>query len=148
MSARILFTRELIRIGFTRKYEDPDPIVYEKIVRDRRLEIQLWRDGEHRISHWIHSYTEFGRMCTTPTYFKTIPEMYKAIFHELEREDHPHIAPQIIPDENELNVCGQCHSSNLLKLPPQFDNDMHVYRCEDCSCINRVTTTDVKGFDL
>jgi hypothetical protein len=59
-------------------------VEWVKTVGERRLEVQLWADGRHRVTHWLN-----GRMCTLPTYFTDVPTMRAAIAHELARHDHP-----------------------------------------------------------
>ena len=50
----------------------------------RTLELQIWSDGNHRVSHFLG-----GRMSTPPSDFHTVDEMKIAITHELTRTDHP-----------------------------------------------------------
>ncbi len=89
-TSRLPFTRVLKQLGFYRVDNQRDPLIYKKIYRKRKLEIQLWKDGHHRVSHWISTpYSRFGRMCTLPTDFQTLEEMHVAIQHEKVREDHP-----------------------------------------------------------
>lgn len=59
-------------------------VQFEHLFGNRKVEIQLWEDGEHRASHFLR-----GRMCTFPTYFKTPAEMLGAIHTECTRTDHP-----------------------------------------------------------
>jgi hypothetical protein len=61
-------------------------VEWVKTVGERRLEVQLWADGRHRVTHWLN-----GRMCTLPTYFTDVATMRAAIARELSRCDHPPI---------------------------------------------------------
>lgn len=88
-TSRLPFTRTLRRLGFVRDGQFKDPLIYTKIEGDRKLDLQLWKDGAHRVSHWINGRTRFGRMCTYPTEFKTVDEMLAAIENERTRTDHP-----------------------------------------------------------
>jgi hypothetical protein len=49
----------------------------------RKLDLQLWGDGAHRVSHWFD-----GSMNTPPTDFQTVPQMLAAIRHEVTRTDN------------------------------------------------------------
>lgn len=74
----------------------PDKTEYSKwygdadIAEIRRLVVQFWKDGQHRVSHYMvdtdnsHCYS----MSTPPTEFSTVEEMLKAIEQELTRTDH------------------------------------------------------------
>src|SRR5260221_2844890 len=81
---RLPFRRELKKRGFTRDGGMRDPLIYKKTVGDRKLDLQLWKDGHHRVSHWLGR-----RQSTNPTVFKTVLEMEEAIAIELARTDHP-----------------------------------------------------------
>lgn len=59
-------------------------VQFSKVVGDRKLELQLFDDGQHRVSHFLN-----GRMSTHPTEFKNPQDMLVAIAHELKRTDHP-----------------------------------------------------------
>lgn len=48
----------------------------------RTLELQLWDDGNHRVTFWWR-----GRMATKPTVFHTVEEMQRAI--DIERYRRP-----------------------------------------------------------
>lgn len=88
-TTRLPLTRELHRMGFAREGTDRDPLLYTKVVGARKLDVQLWKDGNHRVSHWIDGVTPLGRMCTVPTPFHTVDEMRAAFDIELTRTDHP-----------------------------------------------------------
>lgn len=76
--------RRLKTLGFRKIYKDYDPLIYGKTVGDRDIEIQLWRDGGHRASHFLN-----GRMSTYPSPFGNVAEMERAIQIEMTRTDHP-----------------------------------------------------------
>lgn len=58
--------------------------IYEKQVdKHRKLDLQIWSDGNHRVSHWID-----GCMSTTPTGFKSLEDMIPAIEVETRRKDN------------------------------------------------------------
>lgn len=73
---------ELHAQGFKRDYHSrgggAEIIIYTKRVGDRALELQLWDDGNHRVSHFLG-----GRMSTHPSDFRNVAEMKVAIQHEL-----------------------------------------------------------------
>lgn len=62
---------------------------YSKVIGERKIDIQFWSDGNHRVSHWIGITPHGGRMCTLPTDFEDIEGMLRAIDIELTRTDHP-----------------------------------------------------------
>lgn len=83
------FFTELRRMGFKRSYpNDRDCLIYTRMEPDgiRKLDLQLWRDGAHRVTHWIG-----GRETTVPTDFKTLGEMRAAIEDERRRMDNRNI---------------------------------------------------------
>ena len=86
----VAFTRELHRLGFRRDGRTRDPLLYVKRVHFRELDLQLWRDGRHRVSHFLvnprHPYRK--RSTTHPTSFTDVPGMKRAIRRELARTDH------------------------------------------------------------
>ena len=88
---------ELRRQGFKRTYETngvgQECAIYEKVVGDRKLDLQLWGDGGHRVSHFHTARTLHGCMCTHPTDFSTLEEMKAAIQTELTRKDHSRHTP-------------------------------------------------------
>ncbi len=51
------------------------------------LEIQLWGDGNHRVSHWIYEGKRRSHMNTAPSDFKTLEGMIKAIEYERTRRE-------------------------------------------------------------
>lgn len=84
-----LLLRELHLQGFKRVYEyrsrriTEAMVTYQKQVGNRLLDLQLWADGGHRVSHYLK-----GHMSTQPTTFRTLFEMKVAIKTELTRKDH------------------------------------------------------------
>lgn len=50
----------------------------------RQLVVQIWRDGQHRVSHYLNE-----RMSTAPTMFANIEGMQEAIALESTRTDQP-----------------------------------------------------------
>jgi hypothetical protein len=90
-TSRLPLTRALRRLGFKRQDQIKDPLIYVKKVRCRALELQLWKAGGHRVSHFVCYGPRHARrrMSTPPTAFATVPEMEAAIEHELTRTDHP-----------------------------------------------------------
>lgn len=94
---RAPFARALSAAGFKRDGRSTDPLLYVLTVGDRELDVQLWSDGGHRVSHSVISELP-GRparapflgktMTTTPTDFRTVPQMFAAILRELSRDDH------------------------------------------------------------
>lgn len=72
------------------RHRDGDMIEYSKQVDDRRrVEVQLWQDGQHRASHWID-----GVMSTHPTDFRTEDECVQAIEIESTRTDNKKLQPR------------------------------------------------------
>lgn len=73
-------------LGFKRvDFDVSDPEIYAKhLDNGRSLSLQLWSDGNHRVSHWIG-----GRMTTIPTDFTDLDGMIRAIEVESTRMDHP-----------------------------------------------------------
>jgi hypothetical protein len=88
---RLPFTRRLKALGFYRQDTGRDPLVYLKDMGHRRLDVQLWRDGKHRASHWMLFPGDHrrGHQCTLPTDFATIEQMDAALKAEATRNDHP-----------------------------------------------------------
>lgn len=84
---RLAHARVLPRMGFKRDGFDSDPLFYVKQLSlfdgVRRIEVQLSKDGRHRVSHMLN-----GRETTHPTGFSTVGEMCEAIKHEETRRDH------------------------------------------------------------
>lgn len=94
---RVPFARALSACGFRRRDAGRDPLIYSRIIRDRELEVQLWKDGGHRVSHYVIREIPgrpaeppfLGRCMTThPTDFRTVAAMHAAILAELSRTDH------------------------------------------------------------
>ncbi len=80
-------------------YRGTDPVMYSPKARagDRWLRVQLWGNGEHRVSHMVvtcdcdrdnHVTPTRLRGITRPTAFRTPAEMLLAIQVELLRGDH------------------------------------------------------------
>lgn len=65
-------------------------VTYQKTVNDRKLDLQLWGDGNHRVTHW-HSFlgNPLSIKDTPPTEFETLEQMREAIQTELTRTDYP-----------------------------------------------------------
>jgi hypothetical protein len=82
-----------------RTFCDNSVVCYEFTVGDRQIDLQLWNDGNHRVSHFLR-----GRMSTVPTDFKTVEEMKAAIQRELTRTDHS--APPVGTSKKPLLVLG------------------------------------------
>lgn len=78
---------ELHRQEFKRDYYSRsgggEMAIYVKQVGSRLVDVQLWDDGAHRVSHMLD-----GRMSTLPSGFHDAAEMKIAIQHELTRADH------------------------------------------------------------
>ena len=86
------FWMRLVKLGFSRIYpHNKEAMVYTRVDRDvdRKLEVQLWRDGLLRVTFWQptkYAPDGFGRMSTEPTEFTSLEEMYKAIEYERTRD--------------------------------------------------------------
>jgi len=79
------FTRALRAQGFELEFRDRSGgttvTQFKRRAGLRELHVQLWGSGYHRVSHGTH--TRYGlHECTTPTEFKTVPEMILAIKYE------------------------------------------------------------------
>lgn len=60
---------------------------YEKTIDAvRTLDLQVWADGQHRVTHNIRGCT-----ATTPTEFHNIAQMHTAIAHETTRTDNKYL---------------------------------------------------------
>lgn len=86
--------RALRKHGFARDGgPKQEPLVFKKRLGDREVEVQLWGDGYHRVSHMVFkphpSGLEGGRMSTPPTEFGTVVTLFHAIGIELTRDDQP-----------------------------------------------------------
>lgn len=91
--SRLKFARALIACGFVRDGRDVDPLIYKLTVGDRELDLQLWKDGRHRVSHMVRRVMPAsgllgGCMSTYPSEFRTVAQMHRAILIELSRTDH------------------------------------------------------------
>lgn len=87
---RIPFATKLKAMGFIRIGNDKDPIVYGKLEGRRRIEVSLWKDGQHRATNYLR-----GTRSTVPSLFTTIAGMHDAIAHERTRSDHVDAAPPL-----------------------------------------------------
>lgn len=93
MVTRRHFARILRGLGFVRLDNDRDPLIYQRAYgvfpEQRLVDVQLWRDGKHRVSHMVFTKPGYGRGSTPPTDFSdNIIDMYEAILNELGRTDH------------------------------------------------------------
>jgi len=85
------FIKVLRQDGWVKDFEqrstkwNPGVAAFRKVVGDKTLELQLWRDGGHRVSFFRH-----GSMSTAPTSFETVEEMKAAIDYEIARKDGTH----------------------------------------------------------
>lgn len=91
------FYKALKALGFKRTHRgrsEHDCHVYEKQHNEEiKLELQLWPNGHHRVTHWQpYTYKDMdgnvhigSHMRTTPTDFQTVEEMKAAIEHESTR---------------------------------------------------------------
>jgi hypothetical protein len=82
------YSTVLRALGYTKEHDSRAggirTVIFARISGDRKIEIQLWGDGQHRASHFLN-----GIMSTPPTEFKTVGDMCCAICKELTRVDHP-----------------------------------------------------------
>jgi hypothetical protein len=60
--------------------------IFTKRVGERLLDLQLWGDGKHRVSHWI-----CASMNTQPTDFTDLAGMREAITRETVRTDNKYL---------------------------------------------------------
>ncbi len=93
------FKQHLRRMGFTfegriRSRVNHQVHTYTKEYPEipKKLDLQLWGDGHHRVSHWHPNKNVpkehrslYGQMNTLPTDFTTVQEMLEAIQRELAR---------------------------------------------------------------
>jgi hypothetical protein len=81
------YIRALKKDGFTidkdGQFDKERITILKKELPDRILELQLWGDGKHRISHWMN-----GSMNTLPTDFSSLAGMQAAIRTESTRSDN------------------------------------------------------------
>lgn len=84
------FAPVLQRLGFKRIFRCRDCIEYQRVERNRRIEVQIWADGRHRASNSIDHKPpkEWWYATTLPTGFGTPDEMEIAISIEAMRTDH------------------------------------------------------------
>jgi hypothetical protein len=82
------FLAVLVADGWIQDYVDLDVMQLQKVSEggNRKLQLQLWYDGNHRITHWHSGQSrlgyvsdKFGLMNTTPIEFTTIDGMHAAI---------------------------------------------------------------------
>jgi hypothetical protein len=91
------FTRELRKAGFIFEFRDrsggAEVTEFSKRQGDRKLRVQLWKDGAHRVSHSTITKLDGGlegeNGTTIPTDFRTVPEMLLAIELEWVRPSTP-----------------------------------------------------------
>lgn len=84
---RSMLAHELRKQSFTRIYKDRDPIHYQKYLSDRLIEVQLWENGQSRVSRMMIIDGDRNRLhgFTFPTNFKhIIAAMNAAIKIEIE----------------------------------------------------------------
>jgi hypothetical protein len=74
------FDKPLLENGFKVDFVDDETVIYVKTLDDIKLDVQLWEDGRHRITH---SYR--GTSNTFPTSFSTPESMMLAISYESAR---------------------------------------------------------------
>jgi hypothetical protein len=98
------YRERLIALGFKPNSASAfdDAICYHWIKRisepkfpegHRLLDVQLWTNGKHRISHMIYTDAVRGLENTTPTEFTTVAEMLPAIEFESTRQDNRILMP-------------------------------------------------------
>lgn len=85
MDARSEMMSRLRRLGFTCVSSDRDVAIYAGTVLGVELEVQLWRDGRHRATHW-RKYEHGKHQVTSPTNFTTMEGMISALSHEVTRD--------------------------------------------------------------
>ena len=91
------FTRELRKLGFVFEFRDrsggAEVTEFSKRQGDRKLRVQLWKGGGHRVSHATITKLDGGlegeHATTLPTEFRTVSEMLKAIELEWSRPSTP-----------------------------------------------------------
>ena len=90
------FIRALRAAGWQLRYDTRSKIngriaEYHHFFGRRDVQVQLWEDGMFRATHMLYSDAakQRGRMSTSPTMFKTVPEMWLAVEKERTRKDHP-----------------------------------------------------------
>lgn len=83
------FTRELRKQGFDFEWRDrsggTECTQFTKRQGDRRLRVQFWKDGNHRVSHGTYSSEHCYSETTLPTSFKTVEGMLAAVAAEWTR---------------------------------------------------------------
>jgi|SRR5688572_2542764 len=103
-ASRRRFCAALYRQGFKRG-DKTAPIMFEKvehfneprqegqavILTTRLLVVELWRDGDHYVSHYVNRNGAWAKL-TAPVPFRTVEGMYAALKHERTRTDHKELA--------------------------------------------------------
>jgi hypothetical protein len=94
----VAFDKEILRAlradGFKRASRclggGGEVVEYERWHDDRRVDVQLWDDGGHRVSNALIIEGDRCRLIwsTTPTSFRTVEAMRTAIEIETARADH------------------------------------------------------------
>lgn len=87
-TSRRRFCARLYALGFKREDNSADPLCFFKIVGNRRIDVQLWKDGNHRASNALLGKAGGWRWSTLPTDFRRFTEMEPAIERERTRTDH------------------------------------------------------------
>lgn len=120
---RVVFARALKELGFARDGSERDPLFYVLHDGDRRIEVQLWKDGRHRASHLLRGYGT-----TAPTNFINVPEMRKAIEHERTRTDHKVLPPGFEAAEG-VSHAEKTAEANVIRPPAG-----QARACRVCGC--------------
>lgn len=81
------YSMALRKMGFLKAFDSREGgcrvVQFEHLFGNRKVDVQLWEDGEHRVSHMLN-----GRGSTAPTPFDGLTEMEQAIRREVSRKDH------------------------------------------------------------
>lgn len=88
-ASRRRFCTRLYALGFQREDNNANPIAFFKIEGNRRIDVHLWKNGCHRVSHAIMGPAGGWRWSALPTDFRLFTEMEPAIERERIRADHP-----------------------------------------------------------
>lgn len=86
-ATRAELARELKRLGFRRDGRERDPITYVATRGRIVVDVQLWRDGQHRASHSVIVRGDLRRRYedTLPIYFDSIGGLRTAVEYEFTR---------------------------------------------------------------
>lgn len=99
MISRREFAMRLKKLGFRRVHpNDREVLMYERYDTDvnRILDVQLWSDGKHRMSHWrCKADGSKASMSTTPVAFNSCKMLDACIEHERTRTDYEHHRPTL-----------------------------------------------------